>query len=306
MKKSLYIAFRIAFLWLFLVFVASCGSTSDDPVPPKEVIDEEEEEEVEESIPPVVFTAIGDVPYDDEQRTDLINMVTAHNAQKESEFIIHVGDIKPGADPCDETVYKDVSTILKDFETPTFIVLGDNEFNDCTDPAQGLDYWNQYFLHFNENWEFEPQVQYQVERTENFSWTQNEVLFIGIDLVGSVVHDEDEWNTRLSDNAIWVRQLLENHKTDTKATVIFAHANIVNLGPEKFNVFTNDFRAAAAVYDQPILFLQGDGHFWLENRPWTEKNILRVQITGGSEAAQVTVDTSKENPFSFDRTFLLQ
>ncbi|WP_273567370.1 metallophosphoesterase [Maribacter halichondriae] len=302
MKRSLdYTVFRIVFLWLFLVIAASCGSKSDDSVPPIEVI---EEEEVEESIPPVVFTAIGDVPYDDEQRTDLINMVTAHNAQNKSEFIIHVGDIKRGADPCDETVYEDVSTILKGFDMPTFVVLGDNEFNTCADPDQGLEFWNQYFLHFNENWQFAHTVLYQTERAENFSWVENKVLFVGINLVGIPVHDQEEWDERLADDAKWVSQLLEEHKEDTEATVIFAQANIVNLEPDKFNIFTDVFRAASATYAKPILYLHGDGHFWIENRPWAEKNILRVQIVGGSEAAQVTVDTSKENPFSFDSSFL--
>jgi len=290
----------VTLMSLILLLTFSCGGSNDNEPPPQPP---KEEEEVE-VVPPVLFTAIGDVPYNDEQRTDLINMVTAHNAQNKSEFIIHVGDIKPGANPCDETVYDDVSTILKGFDTPTFIVLGDNEFNDCTDPMQGLDYWNQYFLHFNENWQFEPSINYQAERTENFSWVQDKVLFIGINLVGSAVHDQDEWDTRLANNALWVKQLFENHKSDTEAAVIFAHANIVNLEPDKFDTFTKDFRASAVSYDQPILYLHGDGHFWLENRPWTEKNILLVQINGGSEAVQVTVDTAKENPFNFDRSFL--
>jgi len=295
------IPWRATLMLLIFLFSFSCGGSSDNEPPPPPPKEEEEEAEV---IPPVVFTAIGDVPYNDEQRTDLIAMVDAHNSKSESEFIIHVGDFKPGADPCDEAVYADVSMILKEFDTPTFVVLGDNEFNDCTNPEQGLDYWNQYFLHFNENWQFDHSVAYQTERTENFSWAQNKVLFIGINLVGSAVHNQDEWDRRLADDALWVEQLLEAHKTDTKAAVIFAHANIVNLEPAKFDTFTNRFRASAAAYDQPILFLQGDGHFWFENRPWAEKNILRVQITGGSEAVQVTVDTSKENPFSFDDTFL--
>ena len=301
MKNSYSLIFiRKTMLALLALTIISCGNSNlNDPPPPLP----EEEEEVE-VLPPVVFTAIGDVPYDDDQRTDLIALVSAHNANATSEFIIHVGDIKPGAVACDEEVYADVSSILKDFSTPTFIVLGDNEFNDCADPVQGLDYWNQYFLHFNENWQFEHSVSYQPERAENFSWVQDKVLFIGINLVGSEVHDQSEWDMRLADDALWVKRLLETHKTDTKAAVIFAHANIVNLDPGKFDTFTTVFRASAAAYEQPILFLQGDGHFWFENRPWAEKNILRVQITGGSEAVQVTVDTSNENPFSFNRAFL--
>ena len=302
MKKLITtFSYGITLLMISMVLLVSCSDKKDTPTEPKIP-----EEETIIPPPPVVFTAIGDVPYNEEQRTALVDLIPVHNAKSTSEFIIHVGDIKPGADACDEAVYEDVSSLLKNFDTPTFIILGDNEFNDCEIPTQGLAYWNQYFLHFNEQWQFDQTVTYQPERVENFSWVENKVLFIGINLVGSSVHDSDEWNSRLTDNGNWVKQLLETYKDSTEAAVVFGHANIVNLEPEKFNTFTNVFRAASAVYSKPVLYLQGDGHFWLENRPWPEKNILRVQITGGAEAVQVTVDTANEDPFSFDTSFLDQ
>lgn len=67
-------------------------------------------------------------------------MISKHNAIKASQFVVHLGDIKPGAGACDETVYQDVQRILIEFKVPTFIVLGDNEYNDCKDPDQGLAY----------------------------------------------------------------------------------------------------------------------------------------------------------------------
>ena len=88
----------------------------------------------QETIKPVSFTVIGDVPYGDVQRDGLIALVNTHNTITSSEFVVHVGDIKRGADPCNEAVYADVSSILKAFTTPTFMLLGDNEYNDCSDP----------------------------------------------------------------------------------------------------------------------------------------------------------------------------
>ncbi|SMG17808.1 metallophosphoesterase [Arenibacter troitsensis] len=252
----------------------------------------------------ISFTAIGDVPYNNEQRDGLINIISRHNAIDPSEFVIHVGDIKPGAAECDETVYQDVSGILKTFEAPTFVVLGDNEYNDCTDPQQGLEYWNKYFLHFNENWTFEPTVIYQTERTENFSWTERNVLFIGVNLVGSQVHDPVEWQNRLTQNGQWIKRLLEEQVNKVEATVVFGHANIVEAGPDKFETFTDLFRAAALSFGKPILLVQGDGHFWIKNKPWPEQNITRLQIDGGDSAVKITVDTSLDYPFSFDRDFL--
>ncbi|MCK0190418.1 metallophosphoesterase [Arenibacter sp. F20364] len=260
--------------------------------------------EPSEEIPSISFTAIGDVPYNNEQRDGLINIISRHNDIDPSEFVIHVGDIKPGAAECDETVYEDVSGILKTFEAPTFIVLGDNEYNDCTDPQQGLEYWNKYFLHFNENWVFEPTVTYQPERTENFSWIENKVLFIGVNLVGSQVHDSLEWQNRLVQNGQWIKKLLEEQVNKVEAMVVFGHANVVEAGPDKFKPFTDLLRGAAKTFGKPVLMVQGDGHFWLKNKPWPEQNITRLQIDGGDTAVKITVNTNLDFPFLFDREFL--
>jgi len=285
--------------WTFLIvtfFLYSCGdSKSSDP---------NLDDNLGNQSSPISFTAIGDVPYNNEQREGLIEIISKHNAINVSEFVIHVGDIKPGATDCDEPVYQDVSDILKTFKVPTFIVLGDNEYNDCEDPQQGLEFWNKYFLHFNENWSFEPSVTYQPERAENFSWEENNVLFIGINLVGSQVHDSVEWENRLLQNGQWVQELLEEQGSKVGAMVVFGHANIVEAGPDKFKPFTDLFRAAAKSFNKPVLMVQGDGHFWIKDKPWEEQNITRLQIDGRNTAVKITVDTDLDYPFLFDREFL--
>ena len=200
--------------------------------------------------------------------------------------------------------FEDVSTILKQLKKPTFAVLGDNEYNDCDNPNQALGFWNTYFLQFNKNWNFTHTVINQPNRSENFNWIQDKVLFIGLNIVGSSVHDEDEWQTRLTDNGNWVKQLLGTHKDNINAAVLFSHANMVETGQKKFEPFSDLFRAAAADFNKPTLIINGDGHFWINNKPWPEKNITRVQINGGVDALKVTVNPDLEKPFSFDNNFL--
>lgn len=285
----------VAFVFL-AIQTMSCASDSNN--------DSSEPNEDPKTIEPVIFTAIGDVPYNDFQRDSLPKVIAAHNAKAKSSFVIHVGDIKPGAEACTEDVYVDVSNLLKQFTAPTFIVLGDNEYNDCTNPEQGLAYWNKHFLKFNTNWSFSPTITYQQKRPENFSWIQNKVLFLGINIVGSNVHNQTEWETRLTDDANWVQQHLQAEKDNVNAVVVFGHANITEGDATKFNTFTNVFRSSAAEFNKPILYLQGDGHVWFTNKPWPEKNITRVQIDGGHRAVEVTVDPNKSNPFSYNRSFL--
>ncbi|WP_140157755.1 MULTISPECIES: metallophosphoesterase [Arenibacter] len=295
--KHILSGWLVAVLLLFLM--SGCVLENEDS-PPKDTTDDD----LAVGTDPVSFTVIGDVPYSEEQRDGLLELINKHNASDPSEFVVHVGDIKPGAVSCEEPIYKDVDSILRLFEAPTFIVLGDNEYNDCDNPAQGLEYWKKYFLHFNKNWTFKPEVTYQAARTENFSWTMEKVLFIGINLVGSNVHDAGEWQTRLTDNGNWVKKLMEEQQETVAAAVIFGHANIVEAGPEKFQVYTDAFRLASKSFGKPVLYVQGDGHIWYQNKPWPEKNITRLQIDGGIKAVKITVDLHKDSPFVFDRTFL--
>ena len=283
------------------VTVVGCSGSSDDKVLPT---DENGGGAQIDSIAITQFTVIGDVPYNAEQKEGLIALIDVHNAKSKSEFVVHVGDIKPGGDVCDESVYEEVNRILRKFESPTFIILGDNEFNDCDIPEDGLALWRTYFLDFHNNWNFLYAVENQEERPENFAWVENRVLFLGLNLVGSSVHDQMEWHNRLADDAEWVEQQFEQQKDSIEVAVLFGHANMTELNPEKFEPFTERFRKASVVLDKPVLYLQGDGHFWFENKPWPEKNIVRVQIEGGANAVQVTINPNLENPFNFDREFL--
>lgn len=281
---------NLTFLLLVLFSLSSCEKSEDK-------IENPETENI-------TFTVIGDVPYGDTQRDGFISLIDKHNAQDASEFVVHVGDIKKGSVPCEENVYNDVSTLLKKIKVPTFIILGDNEYNDCDYPEDALNLWKSYFLNFNENWTFPHLISNQNDRTENFSWFDNKVLFIGLNIVGSSVHDADEWQNRLTQNGNWVKQLLAANKDNIDATVIFSHANMVEAGSKKFEPFTDLFREAALNFGKPTLIINGDGHFWIKDKPWEEKNITRVQIKGGPDALKVIVNTGKENPFSFDNNFL--
>lgn len=307
-----HITFEVKIVACFfsILLLVCCTGSSDDTAGRRDdnngggQIDSTETVDTTGNSDTTVFTVIGDVPYNDEQKDGLKRLIDVHNARAQSEFVVHVGDIKPGADACDETLFEEVNGILRKFESPTFIVLGDNEFNDCTNPEDALAIWNRYFLRFNDNWDFQHPVEYQEERPENFAWVENGVLFLGLNLVGSSVHDQMEWDNRLADDADWVQKQFELQKDTIKAAVLFGHANMTEVGPEKFQGFTDRFRAAAQLFAKPILYLQGDGHFWFQNRPWAEQNILRVQIEGGANAVQVTVDTNLADPFVFDRKFL--
>ena len=257
------------------------------------------------SHPPISFTAIGDVPYTKEQYQWLRQFVENQNTENDADFIIHLGDIKSGGLPCHEAVYREVSSILKEFTIPTFVIPGDNEWNDCADSDLAWTYWVKYLYHFHENWPSQRKVVYQPGRMENFYWIENGVLFAGFNLFGGRIVDSVQWNNRLTQNAAWLRGLLGNSVLDIEAAVIFGHANMVGTS-EKFRPFTDTFIESAQKFEKPILFLHGDGHHWIEDKPWSAQNITRVQVDfwlNGPAPLKVTIDLNSEMPFVLSRVY---
>lgn len=114
----------------------------------------------------VTFTVMGDVPY--EPKEDRMQIQQIAELPNNSEFSVHVGDIKSGKTACDEVVYDKVSGMLSKAKAPLFIIPGDNEWNDCADPDEAWQLWQNYFRRFDEQWSHRFGVFRQLEREENF------------------------------------------------------------------------------------------------------------------------------------------
>lgn len=246
----------------------------------------------------VVFSALGDIPYAPAE-DELLKQQIAE-LPEETEFVIHVGDIKRGMSvPCEEQVYAKVAGILAASARPVFIIPGDNEWNDCRDPDAAWGLWEGHFRRFDERWSHRLGVFRQLEREENFSFTRNGVLLIGLNLVGGRVHDRDEWRRRQAENLDWVCRNLRRFGRESSALVVFGHA-----GPSaSHNDFFTGFVQEAARFEKPVLYLHGDGHRWVYDRPFAAKNVLRVQVDQGGIAPPllVTVTDDPQEPFQFDR-----
>ncbi|MDZ7361895.1 MAG: T9SS type A sorting domain-containing protein [candidate division KSB1 bacterium] len=252
---------------------------------------------------PITFSVMADIPYDSNEVLVLQQHIAEHNKYSPSEFMAHLGDFRGSATSnCVESDYSLVANILKGLAAPCFIVPGDNEYNDCSNPPQAWTYWVQYFMGFENNFCGAPAVERQSVRPENFAFIRSGVLFIGINLVGGSVHDWNEWNTRMQHDADWVSQQFQAKVSQVRAAVIFAQA-----GPNwKRDLFFNQFRQSAAAFAKPVLFMHGDGHTWIQDQPFPEPNILRVQVDdGGSTVLPVQVTVSLDTTlsmFSFERT----
>ncbi|HXV62153.1 MAG TPA: hypothetical protein VEK15_15745, partial [Vicinamibacteria bacterium] len=208
------------------------------------------------------------------------------------------GDIKSGASACIEARYEDVAVLLDTLAVPTFIVPGDNEWTDCADPGEAWAFWEAHFLRLEQNYCGTPPVSVQQIRPENFAFVKSGVLFVGINKVGGVGIGLEERTARLQDDADWVTQQFEVHASAVRAAVVFAQASASG------SPFVGAFRAAAAAFAKPVLYIHGDGHSWIEDQPYPEQNIRRVQVERGTLSAppvQVTVTTGSPAAFLVNR-----
>lgn len=245
----------------------------------------------------VTFYAMGDVPYAPGE--DVLLPEQIENLPGDSEFVIHVGDIKRGLPLCTEGVYQKVAGMLGKSASPVFIIPGDNEWNDCVNPAQAWKYWDQYFMKFDERWPHRLSVSRQKIREENFAFVKGGVLIVGLNIVGGKVHDEQEWKLRHAGDLDWVESNLQRFGSEISSLVMFGHAK-----PAKVhNDFFDPFSKVAEDFGKPVLYLHGDGHKWIHDRPFKAKNILRVEVDQGGIAppVKVIVTDHPAMPFEFDR-----
>lgn len=254
---------------------------------------------------PLVFYAMGDVPYAVPEKALLRKQLT--EIPQDARFVIHVGDIKRGAAPCDRSVYQEVSSILATSKHRLFIVPGDNEWNDCAEPAEAWRLWKQHFMRFDARWEKDVNkdvtaslvVARSKERPENFAFVERQTLVVGLNVVGGRVHDAAEWRQRHSQCLGWLTKQAKQNEGKYKAVVVLAHARPAPTQKDFFDGFSQ----LAGDWKLPTLYLHGDGHVWTKDRPFESKNILRVQVDQGGKAppVRVAVFPDREQPFELDR-----
>lgn len=265
--------------------------------------------------PPVVvetstFYAIGDVPYTNIQAEELTEQMT--NIPTDADFVIHVGDLRSAShnSVCQRSDYTSVSSILRLSRVPVFVVLGDNDWNDCPNISQGWIFWQAEFNSFDGRyWNHTLDVTRQPERTENFSFIHKGTLFIGLNIVGGRVHNSSEWETRLTEQVEWTMGLIREYNSPDRvgsAVVVFAHANPVAGHHDAFFGPFTAFIANELQNQLPILYLNGDKHQWLyEPSFFDQPSFLRIMLTGGTDepALRVSVVSGDERLDAVDGVF---
>ncbi|MCP4808379.1 MAG: hypothetical protein GY884_23805 [Proteobacteria bacterium] len=235
--------------------------------------------------PGVTVAVMGDVPYAEDEWATLDANIALSNGDPNVDLLVHVGDIRRGAD-CQESSYVGVAGALQTSTHPVWILVGDNEWNDCgreggPGPDVAWAWWQEHLAPLNGD----PAWRRQEGRPENLAWTQDDVLVLGLMLPGGRKHDDAVWDALLDDAASWVRSEFAAHP-DARAVIITGHAK-----PEKRHQrVVEAMQESARAFGKPVRYIHGDGHDHEDHPAWGGvPNLRRVMVERGGDEAPAWV-----------------
>jgi len=278
------------------------------------------------------FGIMGDMPYFHHERAWATEIVREMGT-KDLAFIIHVGDIKAGSEPCTDKPMLWNRKLFDSSRHPLIYVPGDNEWTDCYrtrsggyDPEERLQRLRTIF--YPDDYSL-GQRRIRLERQsadardgayrENVRWQQGVVLFVGLNMPGSnnnygrTASADAEYRRRNAANIAWMKQSFElaNRKL-MRAIVIVIQANPLFELPDTekarrgYNEFLRHLQAETIAWGKPVLLVHGDTHHFRTDQPMMDRTTRRPVNTSTRVATfgspflgwvQVTVDTARPELF---------
>ena len=243
----------------------------------------------------------GDAPYAPDQAIRLEAQMKSVPA--DAEFIVFVGDLRKAGDAltCRREEYEAVARLFRFSPVPVFVLIGDNDANDCPNIADGLQYWNDNFLNFESRyWNHTFFIRRQDGYPNNFAFTHKKSLFVGLNIIGGLTRDTIEWEVRLSAEAMWTINMIRDYLTVLRQTgegnvgriVIFGHADPGGRHAPFFQPIAT-FIENELKNQVPVLYVNGDKHEWTYTPSFYGKSSwLRIGVEGlaTDPLLKVTID----------------
>ena len=290
------------------------------------------------------FVAIGDMPYGPHEKAwPPYEALIAQVNRLHPAFTIHVGDFKSGGSPCSDEEFEAQLGFFNRFDPALVYTPGDNEWTDCHtpqagsyDPLERLAKLRQMFFAKPQSLGLQPlAVQRQSDLMpafaiyrENLRFSRAGVLFVTLHIVGSNNNFEvrdvkavEEFKARDAANIAWIRAAFDEARATSARAVVFA------LQGDAFEIrmpwgdfpphsgFTASIGRTllplAEAWGQPVLFIHGDSHRFVLDRPFKTakgesiQNVVRLEVFGAPDvhAVRVRVDTDDPALFSYSPLF---
>ncbi|RLV58800.1 hypothetical protein D5018_15480 [Parashewanella curva] len=275
------------------------------------------------------FVVFGDTPYSKHEQT-LLKQPDGKFAQLltqvKHDFIVHIGDIKAGAQPCTNELLQTNFQLISQVSPKPFVYTpGDNEWTDCDRPSlkpsydelERLEYVIEHFAQHEVNL---PKFQRQTKQKENQVWEFDGVKFITLHVAGTnngrdnILNSDVSKARRLTDrrdenNFEWLNQQLPQQQ---KAAVVFMQADIYqkpasrnaciaenNQSCDGFKAYREKLNQLATSLDYPLMLAHGDtGEFCFSQR---KSGLWHFNAPGDYriiDMALVSIDTKNASHFS--------
>lgn len=302
---------------LSLVLLALAGCTAHIPPPLPSAFH-----------PPLAFALIGDTPYNESEAAVLDRVIDEMNGE-DLAFVIHVGDITGGLGPCTDAWLEARKRQFERSKHPFVIVPGDNEWVDChrsgMDPLERLAKFRELFESGDSSLGerklgLERQSGRYAAYREHVRWTTGNVLFVGLNVQGSnnnlgrSAAMDAEYRDRMPAVLDWMRDSLRvARERQVAGMVIFAQADpdfegrMRRRGGDGFAGFRDALRDLAVDFAKPVLFVNGDTHFYKLDKPLLDprtgrplENFTRVVVFGSPQTRWIRAGIDASTPQLFE------
>lgn len=258
------------------------------------------------------FFACGDLPYSNTEFAGLERLL-ASAAQGDPAFILHVGDIKAGSQPCTPAGDRRIAQLFARQSPPVFYTPGDNEWTDCRrastgerDPFARLLRLRQVFFADPEVLHHQTLAPVVVDAAfpENLWFRAQGIVFALVHIVGS--HNaiklpdpqaRDAFDARALANRTLLRQAAQAAQQEqAPALVVVFHVDPLFERPAPgpgLQPLYQDLATLTADYAGSILVIHGDTHRYRFDQPWKPEGagarLWRLEVPGSPFMAGVWV-----------------
>ncbi|HEV7861076.1 MAG TPA: hypothetical protein VGR20_00190 [Acidimicrobiia bacterium] len=237
---------------------------------------------------------IGDTGYTPDGETNLLKVRGSANASGLA-FVVHDGDIWQGGTPCSDDRLRRVKAVLNGFTTLVY-TPGDNEWQDCPDPAGRLPAIRKVFFSTAMSLGSRPIAQVRQQSVpENARWERGGVVFATLDVPGPggggpTTGADGAWLDATFDRATAVHAaavmiIWQDDPTDGSSSALVAR-----------------LRRRAAAFTKPVVLVHGDTHQYKLDHPWKDTpNLTRLETYPGftPQWVKATVDPAAPGVFRF-------
>ena len=165
---------------------------------------------------------------------------------------------------------------------------------DCPNPDEAFSFWETYLLNYETKFWPTPTLwnvtRQEPDFAENFAFVyptnndknNNGVLFVGINLVGGLVHDNREWQDRHEANLEWIDEQYKANEKDFDVMVVMGHADPLLTSSDNF--FQTFFDRVETDYsERQVVFVHrnlGVDAWSLETEFNGISNLMKVVVEG--------------------------